>query len=107
MSLAVQDLSPLLEGQGDHFAGGIAREIDLGRNGFRDEDILFNRCEFEFALVGALHEELAARGEDPQRKIGCQRIVAGVVRKLCFGRRPFDGGCRSRAVRTASCTPPS
>ncbi len=44
ISLAPQHLSPLLAGQGDHFAAGAARENDIGRNGLSDEvkgDALF------------------------------------------------------------------
>jgi hypothetical protein len=63
MALAAQDLSPLLEGQGAHFAAGVALEVDLGTDGFGDEDILVDRCDLDRPLVSALDEEFGARGE--------------------------------------------
>src|SRR5437773_11569095 len=76
LPLAPQDLSPLLQSERDHLVAGVALEIDFGANGFRDEDIPFDRREFERSLVGALHEQLRACGEDTQRKVWHQRIAA-------------------------------
>jgi hypothetical protein len=64
MSLALQDLSPLLKSQGDHFVAGAALEVDFSANRLRDEDIPFDGREFERSLVGTLHKELRACGED-------------------------------------------
>src|SRR4030088_231962 len=79
MSLALQDLSPLLQCQGDHLVAGVALEVDFGANGLRDEDIPFDGREFERPLVGTLHKELRARGEDTQPKVGHQRIAPDIV----------------------------
>src|SRR5258706_173291 len=99
MSLAAKDLSPLLEGQGDHFAVGVALEVDLGADALGDEDILIDRCDFERPSAGALHEELGAGGEDAQRNGGAKRIVAGVLLKRGFGRGPFRSDHARRAGR--------
>lgn len=58
MSLAAQDLSLLLEGQGDHFPAGVALEVDLGTNGLNDEDILIDGRDLERTLVGTLDKKL-------------------------------------------------
>src|SRR5882762_9415296 len=97
MSLALQDLSPLFESQGDHFVAGVPLEVDFSANGLRDEDIPLDGREFERSLVGTLHKELRACGEDTQRKVGRQRIAAGVVCELCFSRCPFTRDRRWRA----------
>jgi hypothetical protein len=39
LPLALPDLSPLLQGQGDHLAAGVAREVDFSGNGLRDKNI--------------------------------------------------------------------
>jgi hypothetical protein len=82
-------LSPLLEGQGDHLVAGVAREVDSSGNGLGNKNVSVDGREFKRTLVGALHQELRVPGEDTQRKIGRQRIVAGIVAELRFGRRPF------------------
>src|SRR5262249_13250770 len=97
MSLATQDLSPLLEGQGDYLAVGVALEVDLGADALGDKDILINGCDFERPLVGTLDEELGAGREDAQRKGGRKRIVAVVLLELGFSRRPFGRDRRGRA----------
>ena len=51
MPLAVQNLSPLLQSQGDHLVAGVALEVDFSGNGLRDKDILFDGREFERSLV--------------------------------------------------------
>src|SRR5712664_4957970 len=97
MSLALQDLSPLLESQGDHFVAGAALEVDFSANGLRDKDIPFDGREFERSLVGTLHKELRACGEDTQCKVGRQRIAADIVCELRFRRCPFARDRHRRA----------
>src|SRR5262249_33735661 len=96
MSLAAQHLSALLEGQGYHFAAGVALEVDLGADALGDEDILIDGCDFDRPLLRTLHEELGTGGEDAQRKGGRERIVAVEVLELRFGRRPFARSRRGR-----------
>jgi hypothetical protein len=99
MPFALQDLSALLEGQRNHLVTAVAREIDLGADGLRDEDISFDGCELDRALVGALHEQLCAGGDDAQAEIRRQRIIADIVLELRIGRRPTV--CEDRArIRT-------
>lgn len=107
MSLALQDLSPLLESQGDHFVAGAALEVDFSANGLCDEDIPFDGREFERSLVGTLHKELRACGEDTQCKVGRQRIAADIVCELRFRRGPLARDRHRRPMRSASRTPPS
>src|SRR5437868_14087625 len=97
MSLALQDLSPLLESQGNHLIASVALEVDFSAKGLSDEDIPLDGREFERSLVCTLHKELCACGEDTQRKVGRQRIVADIVCELSLGRRPF---ARDRHVRS-------
>jgi hypothetical protein len=105
MPFALQDLSALLEGQRNDLITAVAREIDLGADGLRDKDILFDRCELDRALIGALHEELRAGGEDAQPEIRRQRIIADIILELLVGRRPPAGGGRARirALRLDRC----
>ena len=46
MTLAPQDLSALIERQGNYFAAGVALERDLSTYGLSDEDILVERRGF-------------------------------------------------------------
>src|SRR4051794_33228370 len=89
MSLALQDLSPLLKSQGHDLVASVALEVDFSTDGLRDEDIPLDGREFERSLVGTLHKKLCARGKDTQPKIRRQWIVADIVCELRLGRRPF------------------
>ena len=64
MTLAPQDLSALIERQGNDFAAGVALERDLSTYGLSDEDILLERRGFLGCSAGTLDHEFRTRGID-------------------------------------------
>jgi hypothetical protein len=87
MTLAPQDLSALIERQGNYFAAGVALERDLSAYGLSDEDILVERRGFLRRLAGTLDHEFGTRGMDAQTKRSRKGIVALILFELCLGWR--------------------
>ncbi len=74
MSLALQDLSPLLQCQGDHLVAGVALEVDFGANGLRDEDIPFDGRECTSSLLMA--KASVAHNMTAEKKRSCALMVS-------------------------------
>jgi hypothetical protein len=79
MMLAPQDLSALIEHQGNCFAAGVPLERDLSTYGLSDEDILIERRRFQRLLAGTLDDDFGTRGLDAQTKRSRKGIVALIL----------------------------
>src|SRR5580698_5731643 len=95
--LAPQDLSALIERQGNDFAAGVALECDLSTYGLGDEDILLERRGFQRRLAGTLDHDFGTRGIDAQTKRWRKGIVALILFELCLG------WCRSNCNGYSGC----
>src|SRR5215469_14253123 len=85
MTLAPQDLSALIERQGNYLSAGVAFERDLGTCGLSDQDILLERRGFQRRLAGTLDHDFETRGIDAQTKRSRKGIIAVILFELCLG----------------------
>src|SRR5260370_35324523 len=93
MAVAPQDLSALIERQGNYFAAGVALERDLSTYGLSAEDILVERRGFQRRLAGTLDHDFGTRGIDAPTKRSRKGLVAPILFRLSLGwRRPNCNG---------------